>query len=87
MRKNINAVVINTHFDERYKISILSSGLARKFLKLFFSDILDFIKFGNIVKRIQISPKIYEKMSISQDELQKIAEKLSKIPGDNSKLL
>ena len=26
-------------------------------------------------------------MSISQDELQKIAEKLSKIPGDNSTLL
>lgn len=26
-------------------------------------------------------------MSISQDELQKIAEKLSKIPGDNSALL
>jgi len=26
-------------------------------------------------------------MSISQDELQKIAEKLSKIPGDNEKLL
>lgn len=26
-------------------------------------------------------------MSIGQDELQKIAEKLSKIPGDNSKLL
>ena len=26
-------------------------------------------------------------MSISQTELQKIAEKLSKIPGDNSKLL
>jgi aspartyl/glutamyl-tRNA(Asn/Gln) amidotransferase C subunit len=26
-------------------------------------------------------------MSISQDELKKIAEKLSKIPGDNDKLL
>ena len=26
-------------------------------------------------------------MSISQDELQKIAEKLSKIPGDNKELL
>lgn len=26
-------------------------------------------------------------MSIGQDELQKIAEKLSKIPGDNTKLL
>lgn len=26
-------------------------------------------------------------MSISQEQLQKIAEKLSKIPGDNSKLL
>ena len=31
--------------------------------------------------------KIYRKMSISQDELKKIAEKLSKIPGDNSALL
>jgi aspartyl-tRNA(Asn)/glutamyl-tRNA(Gln) amidotransferase subunit C len=35
----------------------------------------------------KLAYKIYRKMSISQDELKKIAEKLSKIPGDNDKLL
>lgn len=31
--------------------------------------------------------KIYRKMSISQDELQKISKKLSKIPANNPELL
>ncbi len=53
---------------------------------VFLSDILDFINFGYIVVAY-ILHKIYGKMSISQEQLKKIAEKLSKIPADNSKLL
>lgn len=76
---------IKVDFDDLYKISLLFSACFNDVIIFFFRDILDFLEFEYIV--ILIVYKIYRKMSISQTQLQKIAEKLSKIPGDNSALL
>jgi len=74
-------------FADVYLSVVIFSGFENVDFIFFPRGILAFFCFRNIFLYRTISHKIYRKMTVTQEQIQKIAEKLSKVPGGNSSLL